>query len=309
MVSIFAHYSPACVDFSAVPDARRVQQALKHFYNANADALAQPLASIDDFGLRIGRTPTTNVLLMHVVHTPTQLSVVVPTSDDLQAINPVEWMLANVDWWLVEYTPDMIEAFERHAVKVSEVEREWYRVNATTHDNTVVLQKRLFETDYWQTVLTMQTRVTHISQEMLDPNHPSRSSKQGALQGRELMLREQFFCEDNFSVIGHRPLLQLVTSLFLDEDFSFWYNRVEDHGDHITLTLQGDQATHSKQLGEACYGVTLVLTVEKVDPHSVLSILNRTRDVVGDPLEMKDSAQISDSDRHGSLHNRAGLNE
>lgn len=302
MTPLFNRTLTPCVDFSMYPDAVRIQQALKHYYNAHAKDCAEPLASIADFGLCVSTDPAQNVLVLNVVHIPSQRTVAVSTDEDLQNLDLVEWMESQVDRWLADYTPDMVAAFEQHAEQASERNRAWYRINSVTAENKLVLQRQLFETDYWETVFTMQTKVHHVGASDFSPLPK-------ALAQEALLYRAKFFCADHAAVRVHEPLVRLVTCLFLDEGFYFWGSDVEDNDDHTVLILRGSQYTTGLAADDHYYGVELKLFVEKFGPHEVLSMLNRIRDVVGDPLQMRDSSQVQPEHRFGAVHNRSGLNE
>lgn len=241
---------------------------------------------------------------MYILHTPTQHPVLVSIDEGMTIAALPDWIIQQVDRWLADYTPDMVAAFETHAEKASIKDRVWYRVNSVTAENKLVMQRRLFETDYWQTVFTMQTQVHSIGQ-----SFNAHVLGAAEIPVGQLLLRSQFFCEDHRDVSSHAPLMQLVSQLFLDEGFSFFDARVEDVEDHTRLTFSGHQPMDGLTHGETYYGVELTLYVEKFGPHEVLSVLNRIRDVVGDRLEPKDSALIPVEHRYGSVHNRSGLNE
>lgn len=304
MTNLFNRTLTPCVDFSKYPDAVRIQQALKHYYNAHTGDYSQPMATTADFGLCVTTDTTQNVLGLNVVHLPSQRMANVVTTEDLRNLNLVEWMGTQVDRWLADYTPDIVTAFETHAKKASIKDRTWYRVNSVTAENKLVMQRQLFETDYWQTVFTMHTLMNTVGQ-AFDP----------CMMGTEeipvghVLLRTQFFCADHPDVRRHTPLVQLVSQLFLDEGFSFFDARVEDTDDHTRLTLAGRQSMEGLDFGQTYYSVELTLYVEKFSPHEVLSVLNRIRDVVGDRLETKDSSLIHEEHRYGSVHNRSDLNE
>lgn len=303
MTNLFNRTLTPCVDFSTYPDAVRIQQALKHYYNAHAGDYAQPMATTADFGLCVTTDSAQNVLVLNVVHLPSQRGANVVTTEDLRNLNLVEWMGTQVDRWLADYTPDMVAAFETHAEKASTKDRVWYRINAVTAENKLVMQRRLFETDYWQTVFTMQTHINTVGQSC----YPVMGVEE--VPATQLSLRAQFFCEDHGDVLSHAPLVQLVSQLFLDEGFSFFEARVDDVDDHTCLTFVGRQSMNGLDFGQTYYSVELTLYVEKFGPHEVLSVLNRIRDVVGDRLETKDSSLIHEEHRYGSVHNRSGLNE
>lgn len=303
MQGIFSHDIPVCLDFTKYPDVHRIQQGLKHFFNANALQWAQPLAPVAEFGVRINYAPITNIPLLHVVHIPTDQTALVFTTENLAELNVTDWIVLQIDRWLAEYTPDMVSAFEAHAEQASERNRAWYRVNSVTAENKLVLQRQLFETDYWETVFTMQTTVHQVSAARDFGSEPP------ALAQEALLYRTKFFCADHAAVRVHEPLVRLVTCLFLDEGFYFWGGDVEDHDDHSVLTLSGSQYTTGMVADDHYYGVKLKLFVEKFGPHEVLSMLSRIRDVVGDPLQMKDSSQVQPEQRFGAVHNRSGLNE
>jgi hypothetical protein len=297
-------------NFAQEPEVRRIQQALKHYYNSHmAEAAKAPLADIHDFGL----------FLYHDAHGETELKVAyLPTGDytlvscppDVTGFDASEWFLTQVDRWLSEYTPDLVQLFESHAEQVSAKEHAWYRVNSVSAENALVLQKQLEDSNFWLTTMSMRTEMLPRYQyPMMLHDEQGLHQDESIVTREELRYRLKFFVADNPDAFKHQGLMQQVTSIFLDDDFYFFNASVLERDDHRVLQYRGRQRLAADDLAPHFFELRLELIVEKADPHAVLSTLARVRDVVGDRLEVKDGSMISEENRFGSLKTRAGLTE